>query len=72
MGTGLLENFPAQIKTEKENLVSRAVASLKILLERSEERFRSLQKENSELIEVILDLTRYIKSQKKLDKNHQE
>ena len=72
MGTGLLENFPSQIKTEKENLVSRAVASLKILLERSEERFRSLQKENSELIEVILDLTRYIKSQKKLDKNHQE
>ncbi len=68
----MLENFPSQIKTEKENLVSRAVASLKILLERSEERFRSLQKENSELIEVILDLTRYIKSQKKLDKNHQE
>jgi len=48
--------------------VSRAVASLKILLERSEEHRRALKEENNELREVILDLTLYIENQKKLNR----
>jgi hypothetical protein len=48
--------------------VSRTAATLKMLLERSEEHCRLLKKENSDLREVILDLTLYIESQKKINR----